>query len=211
MNYQMLRSLCRRRSACAAQAATVAILIVVATAWAQEPPPGVSSGWGTRTSITGFPPYMLATDENATLASNPGFNRGSRVLWSSAVQTTAYSKKINAPIGGRNYPALLVLQFLQKKLGVVLISWSSEAFGSVGDWRSSGEDLYNQLKSAYSFDLVKEHLPPFRGAPMMHFQDLRGNRLQFFSSAERFTISLGYLWAPYASALDRAPTPRGNY
>ncbi|MCI0428903.1 MAG: hypothetical protein L0Z46_12900 [Nitrospiraceae bacterium] len=136
---------------------------------------------------------------------------GSRILWTDRIPTTVFSRPFEAAIGGQSFSATLVLQFWQSKLAVIMVYWPLNAFASVSAWRVAADELYNQLKATYAFDLVREHYPPFRGAPHMTMQDSSGNRLEMFASGERFTISLVYLWNSYAQALDMAPTPRRSY
>lgn len=167
-----------------------------------------------RTSIVGFPPYLLGVDQAVILSSDQALSAGNWPFYSSRVETVRLGKRIVAPIGGQNYAADLGLEFLSAKLAVVIIHWPFRSFDTASEWRRATRNLYEQLISVYDQSLMTKDSPGIRtsgGGGLVEWQDTAGNRLTLLSSSDRFTVWLTYRTPEYIRAFDASPEPKGNY
>lgn len=186
----------------------VTVLVLTVVAFLQLP---VHAGPSPKEFIIGYPPYTFGVTVNAARKLNPALRSGATYYWASDPATANWSAPIAAPIGGTPYRALLTLQFYRGTLAAILIHWPVSAFSTVSSWRIAIADLHTELRETYDALLHRTSFSGIGGAGVEEYRDARGNRLILRASRERFNMSLVYLLAAYADAVDKVPTPKGNY
>jgi hypothetical protein len=161
--------------------------------------------------IAGFAPYILGTATQEVLSADPELARGNYPVWTNNLLTQRYGRPLVAPLRGFNYIATVGVQFWQGRLAVVILKWPATAFDSVSRWRHAAETLHTRIISAYAKEVVKDHTVSSGSVWKMDLADSKGNELSAWSNDRPLEITMVYLWAPYAKALESTPTPESNY
>lgn len=187
---------------------TLPLAVLLAVALAAVPTLGAPAT--SKTRIVGFPPYVLGTDLPRMLSADPELSLGDYPRWANTLVTRNYGRSIVAPIGGINYIALVGLQFWRGRLAVVVLKWPARSFRSVSAWRRGAADTQNWIMMRYALEAVSGYVAS-GPAWTIDMTDAAGNRLSAWSLEQPHEITMAYLWAPYAKALESAPAPEAGY
>jgi len=170
-----------------------------------------------RPAIVWLSPYALGAAMDTVLKADSELQSGG-ARCAPSPQTTAYTRRIRAPIGRLPYTATLWVNFWGSRVACVGLQWPVSAFLSVNEWRDASATMYNQLVASYdqlvtSYDptglKARKNIPPFTSGAGLHLIESDGNELLFVTG--NFAISLVYVWGPFQAAIDRigpASTPR---
>lgn len=187
------------------------VLLVVLLPLALSGAPALSAPSAAKPAITGFPPYLLGTESQAVIRTDPELSPGNYPLWTRDLLTQNYGRSIVAPLGGANYIAVLGVQFWQGRLAVVILKWPAKAFESASAWRHAAESLYKSITANYAHEAVKQRVVTSGPTWTVDLADREKNMLSAWSIDRPYEITVVYLWGPYAKALESARTPVGSY
>ena len=175
------------------------------------PGAGLGAAPAQPTVISGFSPYILGTGIETVLRADPELSHGNYPLWTRDLLTRQYGRSLVAPIGGVNYIALLGLQFWQGRLAAVILQWPASSFDSESDWHKAASSLRNRIAVAYAGAAHKQFALTSESIWSIDLVDGEGNALSAWSIDRPYVISVAYLWAPYAKALESLPGSESGY
>ncbi len=164
-----------------------------------------------KTAISGFVPYVLGTGTREVLRADPELATGNYPEWTNNLLTQRYGRSMVVPIGGVNYIATLGLQFWQGRLAVIILKWPTRSLEAASNWQYAAENLHKLIMSTYAKELIKKHTVTSASVWTIDLTDAQGNEFSAWSGDRPFDITMAYLWAPYAKALESAPVPEGDY
>ena len=192
-----------------AMIAVLLMLLLVPAAVAQPAEKGTAIVW--------LSPYELGAAMGTILKADSDLQPGG-ARCAVSPPTTAYTRRMRAPIGRLPYTATLWVNFWDSRVACVGLQWPVSAFSSVNEWRDASATMYNQLITSYdqfatSYNLTglkaKNNIPSFTSGAGLHLIESNGNELLFVSG--NLAISLVYVWGPFQTETDRigpALTPR---
>lgn len=170
----------------------------------QARPAQALNGRGWERVITGFVPYLLGVSANPIAALDPDLTLGPWPAWSVTAAAFRYGKMLDAPIGRSRHIARLGLQVWHERVAAVVLDWPRTSFASPAEWRKASWALRDQVMGTYAPEIARSsHRLDDDALVLAEADDGVGSRV-VASAADR-TISLVYLWGPFARAVPSAP------